>query len=347
METILVVTLLLWMGSIGWGFYRFWRAAWRAPEERVRRILQKELAPSQEQGSAEKASAIDAEWEKQAQKFSEPLFPTVSKMFAGTQWMSRLERELRRARINADAGNVAALLALVWVGSVTLAALFTARMWPDSAPLTRLAAALLASLVVPTVFLLHLKGSQKKFIARIETILPDTLALMANVLRSGIGFQQALEIASREGLPPLREELAQVQREMNLGATINDALLKLVDRVASPELRLVVTAVLIQREVGGSLAKIFESAAETTRARIRLHREIHTLTAPARYSAFILTALPVFTTLALNLITAVTAGEPWSAPIVRDPVGWIAVLIAGLLLTAGFFFLNSMMKVEE
>jgi tight adherence protein B len=87
--------------------------------------------------------------------------------------------------------------------------------------------------------------------------LPDTLGLLANTLRAGMGFQQAIEIVAREGLSPLKEEFATVNRSLTLGSTIEEALEAMMERVPSPELQLALVAALVQREVGGSLASDF------------------------------------------------------------------------------------------
>lgn len=136
------------------------------------------------------------------------------------------------------------------------------------------------------------KMRQKKRLKLVETQLPDVLGMIANSLKAGYSFFQAIELVSREAEPPLANEFALVNKEMNLGATTELALENMVTRVGSDDLELVVTAVLIQRQVGGNLSAILEAIAETIRERIRIRGEIRSLTAQGRISGLIISILP-------------------------------------------------------
>lgn len=133
--------------------------------------------------------------------------------------------------------------------------------------------------------------------------LADTIALMGNSLRSGMSLLQAMEMISREGAPPTGPEIARVVREVGLGVSPQDALLHLVRRIQSDDLDLVVTAILVQHEVGGNLSKILETIANTIRERVKLKGEIRTITAQQRMAGYILAGLPVFVGGVLMLIS--------------------------------------------
>jgi tight adherence protein B len=123
--------------------------------------------------------------------------------------------------------------------------------------------------------------------------LADTIALMSNSLRSGMSLVQAMEMISREAAPPVSEEFQRVVREIGLGIGPQAALVNLVRRVNSEDLDLVVTAILVQFEIGGNLARILDSIASTIRERVKLHGEIRTLSAQGRMSGYILSGLPL------------------------------------------------------
>lgn len=122
--------------------------------------------------------------------------------------------------------------------------------------------------------------------------LGDTLVLVANSLRTGYSFMQAIEMVSREMPKPIGEEFGRVLKEMNLGITTEDAMNNMAKRVNSDDLDLSITAVLIQRQVGGNLAEVLTSIASTIRERVKIKGQIKTLTAQGRISGMIIGILP-------------------------------------------------------
>ena len=122
--------------------------------------------------------------------------------------------------------------------------------------------------------------------------LSDCLTTVANALRAGYSFQQAMDVVAREMEPPMSTEFERVSADVAMGVTLEEALEQMNIRVASPDFDLVVTAVLIQREVGGNLAQILDTISETINERIRMKREIKALTAQGRFSAWVLILLP-------------------------------------------------------
>jgi len=123
--------------------------------------------------------------------------------------------------------------------------------------------------------------------------LGDTIILIANALRTGYSFMQAIEMVSREMAKPIGEEFARVLKEINLGVTTEEALNNMAKRVKSDDLDLVITAVLIQRQVGGNLAVVLDSIANTIRERIKIKGHIKTLTAQGKISGIIIGMLPI------------------------------------------------------
>lgn len=133
--------------------------------------------------------------------------------------------------------------------------------------------------------------------------LGDMLTMVANALRSGFSFLQAFELIAREMPAPIGTEVRQVVNEINLGGTLENALNNMQKRVESPDFELVITSVLIQRQVGGNLAQILDTISETIEDRVRMRREVLSLTAQGRLSGWILAAMPVVTVGAISIIS--------------------------------------------
>jgi tight adherence protein B len=137
-------------------------------------------------------------------------------------------------------------------------------------------------------------GRKKKRIERINAQLVDLLGLVANSLKSGYGLMQSFEFASRQMQPPIALEIRRMLREANLGASAEDALNALGDRIDSADLDMVLTAINIQRTVGGNLAEILDKVGNTMRERERIRGEIATLTAQQKMTGIVIGGLPVF-----------------------------------------------------
>jgi tight adherence protein B len=123
-----------------------------------------------------------------------------------------------------------------------------------------------------------------------------------NALRSGFSVLQAMEAISRDAPEPTSTEFKRVVQEVQLGIDVDDALAHLLARVESEDLDLVITAVNIQREVGGNLAEILETIGHTIRERIKLKGEIRVLTAQGRITGYLISGLPIVVALFLSAV---------------------------------------------
>jgi tight adherence protein B len=148
---------------------------------------------------------------------------------------------------------------------------------------------------------IYVARATSKRLIRFEQQLPDTLALWVNALRSGYSVLQAMEAISKDAPEPTSTEFKRVVQEVSLGIDVEDALQHLLTRVESEDLDLVVTAVNIQREVGGNLAEILEVISHTIRERIKLKGEIRVMTSQGRITGYLISGLPII--LALFLLT--------------------------------------------
>jgi tight adherence protein B len=171
--------------------------------------------------------------------------------------------------------------------------------------------------------------------------LADTITLMSNSLRSGLSLVQSMDLVAKEGSPPMSEEFARVTREIGLGNSPTDALVRLVERVNSEDLDLLVTAILVQHEVGGNLAKILDTIAGTIRERVKLKGEIKTLTAQQRLAGYMLALLPVFVGGILSLIAPSYIGKLFTS----GP--WLVLPVCAVVgIVFGFFVIGRIVDIE-
>ena len=199
--------------------------------------------------------------------------------------------------------------------------------------------------IAPRIWLNFRKGSRIK---QFNSQLPDTVTLIANALRAGSSFLQAIELVVRESRPPISIEFGRVIREVNLGLPFDIALENMVRRVRSEDFELMATAIAIQHQVGGNLAEILDSIAFTIRERIRIKGEIRTLTAQQRMSGYVVGGLPFFLALFIYLAAPKFFDPMFVAPpdVIGIPLGVILFFIAMLAMGAGFFFIQRIVDIE-
>lgn len=166
--------------------------------------------------------------------------------------------------------------------------------------------------------------------------LPDALQLIVNSLRAGFSFNKAMEVAAQATTPPISSDFGGVLREVSLGMTIEDALQGMARRAQSPEFDIVVSAYLIQREVGGNLAVIMEKVADTVRQRLRMRGELNVLTAQGRISGYVVGILPI----AVFGIVIVAAPD-YLDPLIKTTMG------RGMLIFAVFWQLLGVMMIKS
>ncbi len=178
--------------------------------------------------------------------------------------------------------------------------------------------------------------------------LADTITLIANALRAGSSFLQAVELVVRETRPPISIEFGRVIREVNLGLPFDQALENMLRRVRSDDLELMVTAISIQHQVGGNLAEILDSIAFTIRERVRIKGEIRTLTAQQRLSGYVVGFLPFGLTGILFLIAPTFMEPMFRKPpaILGLPAGVIVLSIAGVAMLTGFMLIRRIVDIE-
>ena len=171
--------------------------------------------------------------------------------------------------------------------------------------------------------------------------LGDTITLLSNALKAGHSFAQALSSVSRNASAPISEEFSRATREIALGIPVDDALNHMVQRNKSEDFDLLVTAVQIQRVVGGNLAEILDTIAYTIRERVRIQGEIRTLTAQARVSGIIITLLPFGLAGVLELIS-----PSYFGPMLTETIGHVFLGIGIFAIAVGAAAIQKIVKIE-
>src|SRR5260221_2991032 len=171
--------------------------------------------------------------------------------------------------------------------------------------------------------------------------LGDTLTLLSNALKAGYSFAQAIDTVAKNAIPPIGDEFGRAVREMNLGGSPDEALNNITKRVVSPDFDLVATAYSIHRTVGGNLAEILDNIAYTIRERVRIKGEISTLTAQARASGTLITALPIVLAAFMYFVT-----PTYFRPMFSSIIGWILLVIGGLMLFLGNLIIRRVVAIE-
>jgi tight adherence protein B len=186
---------------------------------------------------------------------------------------------------------------------------------------------------------LHVKGLRRS--RAFEAQLPEILDTLAASLRAGHGFDHGLQTVASDVGEPAGREFRRVIAEVHLGRSLEDALAELGRRIRSADLQFVLDAIAIQRQVGGSLAELFELVATTVRAREQFRRNLRAITGQVRISANVLTGLPI---VAAVLLTLVNPG--YMSPLWHTSSGHILTLVGLAMVLCGSFVLRRVGKVR-
>jgi len=247
----------------------------------------------------------------------------------GSTWMQRLEVNLRRAEIDIAARE----FAMRWVLIVACVSVALAFAFGIAAPLVFIAGGYIGTL-------LYIRARVGRRTRRINDGLHTVLILISNSLRAGQSFVQALHTVSQDAAGPLQEEFLRIEGEMQLGATLEDAFMRANERIGSDDFDLIVTAILIQRQVGGNLAEVLEKISDTIRDRVRLKREVKALTSQGRLSAGIFMILPSGIGIILWFMNPTYIGV-----LFQTPLGLLMLGMAGMGQLIGFFLIRRIVNV--
>jgi tight adherence protein B len=242
-----------------------------------------------------------------------------------------IARMITRAQVDVTVGEVIAAIAVLGALSFVVAV-----AWSGV-----LIYGLLAMPLAATLPILWLAWQHRRLKARFERQLVDTVAVLSSSVRAGHSLLQALEHVASEAPEPTKNIFGVVVREIGLGAAQEDALERLADRFRCDDLELIVSAVNVHSHVGGSLAKVLDAIADTIRERTRVAGDIRGLTAQQRYSAYVLSILPVVAAVGLF-----TLSPDYASVLLAPGPLRIALIGAGVLVVVGFLTMRKLASVD-
>jgi tight adherence protein B len=278
---------------------------------------------------------LDDEKQQEADKVAGRNVATewLNRRVASSSMGDRVARELARADLKFK---VAEYFALVFI-STFVTALVAYVIQPF------IASALIGGIIGFFIPRFYVKRQQTVRLQKFNDQLADMLNLMVNGLRAGYSTMQALEAVSRELPVPICDEFRRVVQEMQIGIPMEKALENLLRRIPSDDLDFVVTAINVQREVGGNLSEILDTISFTIRERVRIKGEIRVMTASVRTSGAVLSLIPVFLSLALWFVSPEYIGSFFD----RGPLcGWLAVGTIVIMIASGYFVMMKIADIE-
>ncbi len=259
----------------------------------------------------------------------------VNKRVEKSSFGDRISRELARADLKFKPGEYMALYVIAVIGGALIAFLLGGRL---------VLSAFIGAGIGALLPRMYVKNQQSKRLTRFNDQLPDMLNLMVNGLRAGFSTLQAMEAVSKELPAPICDEFRRVVQEMQLGITMEKALSNLLRRIPSQDLDFLVTAINVQREVGGNLAEIMDVISYTIRERVRIKGDIRALTSQAMYSGRALALMPIGLLCILWFLNRSYVMEFFN----KDNLlcGGIALGAAGFLIVIGYFVMTRIANVE-
>jgi len=289
-------------------------------EERLGRFLEDDRPQPEEDAGG----SIITEW--------------LNRRVAKSSMGDRVARELARADLKFK---VAEYYALVFM-SIVVTALIAYLIQPIYV------SAIIGAIIGFFIPRFYVKRQQRIRLNKFNDQLSDMLNLMVNGLRAGYSTMQAMEAVSRELPAPISDEFHRVVQEMQIGIPMEKALDNLLRRIPSDDLDFVITAINVQREVGGNLSEILDTISFTIRERVRIKGEIRVMTAQVRTSGTVLSLIPVFLTVALWFISPEYIGSFFTeSSVLPQPLcGFIAVAAIVGMIVAGYFVMMKIADIE-
>jgi len=270
-----------------------------------------------------------------ASERSNPIASFFNRMWEGTDLFESISGHLAQADLKfLPIEYIALIIGTAGVGGVI-------GMFAGRGSILFAGLAMIVGAFVPHFYVLN---AQKRRLKQFDNQLGDMLNLVVNGLRAGFSTLQAMEAVSRELPRPISVEFHRVVQEMMLGLPMEEALDHLMRRINSDDLDLVVTAINVQREVGGNLAEILDVISYTIRERVRLKGQIAALTAQGRATAWVIAALPIVLVLLLFVLNReyiMTLFIPENRS-----CGIPLMILAGLMIVTGFIAVQKIVQID-
>jgi tight adherence protein B len=283
---------------------------------------------------------MDEEVQKTAQggPKTSPVGDWLDKRLEKSSMGGGLARELARADVKLKVGEYIAAMIIASIGLGFVAWYLNDR--GNSIPIT----GVIGFFVGMSIPRMYVRRQQGKRLRNFDNQLGDMLNLMVNGLRAGYSAMQAMESVAKEMPVPISDEFRRVVQEMQLGINMETALDNLLRRIPSGDLDLVITAMNVQREVGGNLVEILDTISYTIRERVRVKGEIRVLTSQVMISGKFLSMMPLFIAGALWLLNKPYMMQFFN-PATRLP-GIAALIVAALMIAAGYFTMTKIADIE-
>lgn len=184
-------------------------------------------------------------------------------------------------------------------------------------------------------------SARKRRQRRFEQQLPDGLAMISGSMRAGASLSIALESLVKEQQPPLAQEFQLFLREQRIGVDFEESLAHMEKRMPVADLGMVISALRISREVGGNLAEVLESLADTLRRKHTMEGKIDSLTAQGKLQGIVMTGLPILLGVLLNFLEPEAMEKLWTTP-----VGWVVLTIIVVMLGLGYFMISKITSID-
>lgn len=268
---------------------------------------------------------------------SEPWVNRLNRFVRGLNAIPALRVRLQRAGVEMQPARF--LVLQVILGLVGMLVALVA--FSDVQPLVHLLAAIAGLLLgyqLPRP-ILRVKASRRA--KRFDDQLPDAIDILAGALEAGSSLAQAMVLVSEEMKGAVADELSRVVLDQELGVSQQDALERLLDRMPSEDLDMLITAIDIQYRVGGNLANILRNISLTIRERQRIKREVRTLTSQGRTSAKLVTVVPFALSGVLYLLN-----RPYISTLFTTTPGRIMSVAAVVMICLGYFFMNKIVSIK-
>lgn len=188
---------------------------------------------------------------------------------------------------------------------------------------------------------LWVRRRKAKRLEAFEEHLPEAIDLLGRAIRAGHAFSTGLQMVADESPDPIATEFRHVFEEQKFGLALEDSLLGMADRVDLMDVRMFVTAVLIQREVGGNLAEILDKISHTIRERFTIQRQVRVYTAQGRFTGYLLAGLPIGVGFLIYMLN-----QEYMSILFRETTGRLLISVALVLQVIGFFIIRRIIHIE-
>jgi tight adherence protein B len=289
-------------------------------EERLGKLLDEEQ-PIRGRGKKDKSDSLLTEW--------------VNRRIEKTSLGDKIGKDLARADLKIKPGEYIALYFIAIIGTAFIAWLIGGQ---------DIISPIIGGIIGSFLPRFYIRRLQSQRLVKFNDQLSDMLNLMVNGLRAGFSTMQAMEAVSKELPSPISDEFRRVVQEMQIGISMEKALANLLRRIPSDDLDFIITAISVQREVGGNLAEILDIISYTIRERVRIKGEIRVMTASVMTSGKILAIMPVMLVLVLWFINREYIMEFFNPE--RGICGYIALIVAGVLIMIGYYVMTRIADIE-